>query len=103
MNIKVEGLEIDQADLNTKRMLDLLAVGQDNGPLVLYVHTAQRILREMRVEQGGRGTGFDYAPLKMRILDSGLTARKIEPLTQRLDILEIYGTTTVFFLKLQRR
>ncbi|KAJ5982484.1 hypothetical protein N7451_012584 [Penicillium sp. IBT 35674x] len=89
-NIQVEALQIDQADLNTKRMLDLMAVGQDNGPLPLYMHTVQRILREMRVEQQNLGAGFDYAGFKSRILDSGLTPGQLEPLKQRLDTLESF-------------
>ncbi|CAG8106252.1 unnamed protein product, partial [Penicillium salamii] len=89
-NIKVEVLQIDQADLNTKRMLDLMAVGQDNGPLPLYMHTVQRILREMRVEQQNCGSGFDYAMFKSKILDSGLTPAQLEPLKQRLDTLESF-------------
>jgi hypothetical protein len=32
-------------------MLDLMAVGQDKGPVPLYMHTVQRILREMRLLQ----------------------------------------------------
>lgn len=71
-------------------MLDLMAVGQDNGPLPLYMHTVQRILRVMRVEQQSRGTGFDYAGFKTRILDSGLTPGQLEPLKQRLDTLESF-------------
>lgn len=38
-NISVEPLRIDQESLNTKRMLDLMAVGQDNGPMPLYMQT----------------------------------------------------------------
>ncbi|KAJ5292194.1 hypothetical protein N7478_001445 [Penicillium angulare] len=89
-SIKVEALQIDQSDLNTKRMLDLMAVGQDNGPLPLYMHTVQRILREMRLEQQNLGSGFDYSGFKGRILDSGLTTGQLEPLKQRLDTLESF-------------
>lgn len=71
-------------------MLDLMAVGQDNGPLPLYMHTVQRILREMRVEQQNLGAGFDYAGFKGKILDSGLTPGQLEPLKQRLDTLESF-------------
>ena len=71
-------------------MLDLMAVGHNNGPLPLYMHTVQRILREMRVEQQSRGTGFDYAGFKTRILVSGLTPGQLEPLKQRLDTLESF-------------
>jgi hypothetical protein len=89
-NIKVEALQIDQADLNTKRMLDMMAVGQDNGPIPLYMHTVQRILREMRIQQQRFGTGFNYAEFKDKILDSGLTPGQLEPLKQRLDCLESF-------------
>ncbi|KAJ5778663.1 hypothetical protein N7520_001909 [Penicillium odoratum] len=88
--IKVEALRIDQADLNTKRMLDLMAVGQDNGPLPLYMHTVQRILREMRIEQQSLGTDFDYVKFKDRVVESGLTPAQLEPLKQRLDSLESF-------------
>ncbi|KAJ5379601.1 hypothetical protein N7509_012720 [Penicillium cosmopolitanum] len=89
-NITVEALQIDQKDLNTKRMLDLMAVGQTNGPLPLYMHTVQRILREMRIVQQNMGTRFDYAEFKMRVLDSELTSGQLEPLKQRLDALESF-------------
>lgn len=71
-------------------MLDLMAVGQTNGPLPLYMHTVQRILREMRIVQQNMGTRFDYAEFKMRILDSELTPGQLEPLKQRLDALESF-------------
>jgi hypothetical protein len=96
-------LQIDQADLNTKRMLDLMAVGQDNGPLPLYMHTVQRILREMRVEQQSCGTGFDYAMFKSRILDSGLTPGQLEPLKQRLDTLESFMPPQQAFRKVAEK
>ena len=45
-NIEVDPLEIDQSNLNTKRMLDLMAVGQGDGPLPLYMHTVHCSLAE---------------------------------------------------------
>ncbi|KGO50635.1 hypothetical protein PEX2_063050 [Penicillium expansum] len=87
-NIKVEPLQIDQANLNIKRMLDLMAVGQDSGPVPLYVYTVQRILREMRLLQQKAGSQFDYMDFKKRILSSGLLPGQIAPLKQRLDMLE---------------
>jgi hypothetical protein len=89
-NIKVEPLQIDQANLNTKRMLDLMAVGQDQGPVSLYMHTVQRILREMRILQQNTGSQFDYWDFKEKILDSGLLLGQLEPLKQRLDTLESF-------------
>ncbi|KAI3286486.1 hypothetical protein DTO002I6_8157 [Penicillium roqueforti] len=89
-NIKVEPLQIDQANLSTKRMLDLMAVGQDSGPVPLYVHTVQRILREMRLLQQMAGSQFDYKDFKKRILSTGLLPGQLEPLRQRLDTLESF-------------
>jgi hypothetical protein len=55
LKVTVESLRIDQADLNTKRVLDLMAVSQDDGPVPLYLHTVCRILRNMRVRQQEAG------------------------------------------------
>ncbi|OJJ03035.1 hypothetical protein ASPVEDRAFT_29570 [Aspergillus versicolor CBS 583.65] len=89
-NIPVEPLLIDQAHLNTKRMFDLMAVGQGQGPAPLYVHTVQRILREMRILQQSTGSRFDYRGFKRRVLDSDLLPGQLEPLKQRLDPLESF-------------
>ncbi|KAJ5288326.1 hypothetical protein N7508_007392 [Penicillium antarcticum] len=89
-NIKVEPLQIDQANLNTKRMLDLMAVGQDKGPVPLYMHTVQRILREMRLLQQEHASQFDYQEFKRRVLDSDLLPGQLEPLKQRLETLESF-------------
>ncbi|CAG8101605.1 unnamed protein product [Penicillium nalgiovense] len=89
-NIKVEPLQIDQANLNTKRMLDLMAVGQDKGPVPLYMHTVQRILREMRLLQQEHASQFDYQEFRRRILDSDLLPGQLEPLKQRLETLESF-------------
>jgi hypothetical protein len=84
----VEALQIDQANLNTKRMMDLMAVRNDKGKVSLYMHTVQRVLREMRVLQQSTGSLFDYTDFKRQILGSGLLPSQIEPLKQRLDTLE---------------
>jgi hypothetical protein len=93
-NIQVEPLRIDQNNLNTKRMLDLMAVGQDDGPIPLYMHSVKRILREMRILQQNTGTRFDYRDFKKRVMDSGLTPAQLEPLKQRLDTLESFMPQT---------
>ncbi|XRM44248.1 hypothetical protein ABZX51_007395 [Aspergillus tubingensis] len=51
LDVSVEPLYIDQNDLNTERMMDLMAVSQGDGELPLYMHTAKRILRDMRTSQ----------------------------------------------------
>lgn len=83
-------MQIDQANLNTKRMLNLMAVGQDKGPVPLYMHTVQRVLREMRLLQQEKGSQFDYQDFKRRILDSDLLPSQLEPLKQRLETLESF-------------
>lgn len=96
-NIRVDPLQIDQNDLNTKRMLDLMAVGQGDGPTPLYMHTVKRILREMRILQQAAGRGFDYPEFRQRVLDAGLTPGQLEPLKQRLETLESFMPQTQVF------
>lgn len=71
-------------------MLDLMAVGQGDGTMPLYMHTVKRILREMRLLQQASNTGFDYPQFKRKVLDAGLTPGQLEPLKQRLDTLESF-------------
>lgn len=56
----------------------------------LYMHTVKRILREMRMEQQAAHTGFDYRTFKNKVLDSNLTPAQLEPLKQRLEMLESF-------------
>ncbi|KAL4922776.1 hypothetical protein BDW62DRAFT_196780 [Aspergillus aurantiobrunneus] len=67
-----------------------MAVGQDQGQVPLYVHTVQRVLREMRLLQQMTGSKFDYREFTRRILDSDLLPGQLEPLKQRLDTLESF-------------
>ncbi|KAJ5291464.1 hypothetical protein N7478_000715 [Penicillium angulare] len=90
LNIQVENLQIDQSDLNTKRMLDLMAVGQEKGAVPLYMHTVQRILRELRLLQQETGCSFDYSAFKKRVLNADLLPSQLEPLKQRLETLESF-------------
>ncbi|EEP79562.1 conserved hypothetical protein [Uncinocarpus reesii 1704] len=89
-NVQVEALQIDQKDLNTKRMMDLMAVGQEGGRVPLYIHTIKRILRDMRILQQESGAGFDYYGFKRLVAGSGLTPTQLEPLNQRLGLLESF-------------
>jgi hypothetical protein len=91
-NITVEPLLLRQSDLNTKRMLDLMAVSSDDGPMPLYLHTVYRVLREMRMEQQETGGTFDYYKFKTTILNAGITPQQLGPLEQRLDTLESFMT-----------
>lgn len=89
-SITVEPLLIEQSDLNTKRMLDLMAVSSDDGRLPLYLHSVYRILREMRMDQQEFGEIFNYGEFKSKILGCGLTPQQLAPLEQRLDTLESF-------------
>jgi hypothetical protein len=71
-------------------MLNLMAVGQDQGPVPLYMHTVQRILREMRLLQQEHAFQFDYQEFKKRVLGSNLLPSQLEPLKQRLETLESF-------------
>lgn len=71
-------------------MLDLMAVGQGDGSMPLYMHTVKRILRDMRLLQQTTGMGFDYPEFKRKVSLAGLTPGQLEPLKQRLDTLESF-------------
>ncbi|KAH8130634.1 hypothetical protein FP744_10003780 [Trichoderma asperellum] len=89
-SVKVETLRINQADLNTKRMMDLMAVSSVQGGMPLYLHVVQRILRDLRIEQQENNTTFNYRKFKDRLLNEDLAAGQLAPLQQRLDTLESF-------------
>ncbi|TWU79079.1 hypothetical protein ED733_008658 [Metarhizium rileyi] len=90
-NVKVEELRISQKDLNTKRMLDLMAVSSvGGGGMPLYLHIVTRILRELRIEQQQKGGYFDYSAFRRAIQAEELTPGQKAPLEQRLDTLESF-------------
>ncbi|AEO64963.1 uncharacterized protein THITE_2111371 [Thermothielavioides terrestris NRRL 8126] len=88
-NIKVEELRLNETDLNTKRMLDLMAV-TTGGNLPLYLHVAQRILRDLRVTQQRTNTGFSYTAFKRSLAGEDLSEMQLAPLKQRLETLESF-------------
>lgn len=58
-NVKVQELRLSQSDLNTQRMLDLMAISSvQGGSLPLYFHVVIRILRELRLQQQQNGGSF---------------------------------------------
>ncbi|KFZ17385.1 hypothetical protein V501_01751 [Pseudogymnoascus sp. VKM F-4519 (FW-2642)] len=93
-NVTVEPLRISEENLNTKRMLDLMAVSRGDGPMPLYLHAVYRILREMRMEQQEMGTGFSYATFKDRVSRTEMTPAQLSPLAQRLDTLQSFMPNT---------
>lgn len=87
----MESLYIDQSDLNTKRMLDLMAVASVQGDAApLYIYTIIRILREMRTEQQVTGESFNYQLFKSKMDSLELVRGQNGPLEQRIDILESF-------------
>lgn len=86
----VEALKINESDLNTKRMLDLMAVNKEDGPVPLYLHTIFRILREMRIQQQESGRSFNYVEFKNHVDAATLNPAQLVPLRQRLDTLESF-------------
>lgn len=88
-NITIEPLQLRDQDLNTKRMLDLMAVGS-GGSMPLYMHVVNRVLREMRIQQQQIGCDFDYQRFKMEMDRTELTDAQSAPLKQRLDTLESF-------------
>lgn len=86
----MECLQLDQDDLNMRRMLDLMSVNHEDGSTPLYIHTVSRLLREMRVIQQEAGTRFNYTDCKERVENAALTSSQRLPLDQRLGILESF-------------
>ncbi|KAL7923123.1 hypothetical protein ACQKWADRAFT_67317 [Trichoderma austrokoningii] len=90
-NVQVETLRIDQTDLDTKRMMDLMAVSSvQGGGIPLYLHVVQRILRDLRIEQQASNTMFNYCKFKKRLMEEDLAVGQLVPLQQRLDTLESF-------------
>ena len=81
---------IKHSDLNTRRMMDLMSVKADEGHTPLYIHTVNRILREMRIEQQSSGESFKLQKFKRLLAGAGLLATQIAPLNQRLETLESF-------------
>ncbi|KAK0725762.1 hypothetical protein B0H67DRAFT_479470 [Lasiosphaeris hirsuta] len=86
--VTVEELRLNESDLNTKRMLDLMAV--TSGGMPLYLHVVNRILRELRVEQQRTDASFSYTAFKRMLADENLTEMQLSPLRQRLETLESF-------------
>ncbi|KAI9163882.1 hypothetical protein HJFPF1_05512 [Paramyrothecium foliicola] len=89
-NVKVEELRLRQTDLNTKRMLDLMAVTTTPGAMPLYLHVVVRVLRDLRIAQQQKGTGFDYGAFKRALDAEVMTKDQLSPLQQRLETLESF-------------
>lgn len=88
-NIMIEELRLNQSDLDTRRMLDLMAVSSGTS-MPLYLHVLNRVLRDLRIEQQERNGAFDYTAFKHNMFRQELTDQQLAPLKQRLDTLESF-------------
>ncbi|KAI1123028.1 hypothetical protein F5Y10DRAFT_286534 [Nemania abortiva] len=86
-NVTVEALRLDQADLNTKRMLELMAFDRTQP---LYAQVIQRILRDMRLDQQAKGGGFRYYDFTRKLEQEQLSPDQKRGLRQRLDTLQSF-------------
>lgn len=88
--VTVEELRINEKDLNTKRMMDLMSV-KTGGNTPLYMHVAKRILKQLRyMEQHSTGGGFSYEAFRQMLDKEDLTDQQRVPLEQRLENLESF-------------
>ncbi|KAI0486740.1 hypothetical protein F4859DRAFT_502165 [Xylaria cf. heliscus] len=86
-DIKVEALRLDQDDLNTKRMLELMAFDRAQP---LYAQVIQRILRDMRLSQQDKPGKFKYREFRHKLDQENLSPDQKRGLHQRLDTLESF-------------
>ncbi|KAH0421639.1 hypothetical protein CcaCcLH18_13318 [Colletotrichum camelliae] len=86
--VDVKSLRISGLDLNTSRMLDLMAFQEGAKPL--YLHVIQRMLRDMRLEQQEKGSLFDYTKFKKALAREKFLQGQQGPLQQRLETLESF-------------
>ncbi|OTA01634.1 hypothetical protein A9Z42_0019560 [Trichoderma parareesei] len=89
-DVVVEELRINQSDLDTRKMMELMAVSSVQGSIPLYLHVVQRILKDLRIEEQLNGTTFNYREFKSRLTDAALAPGQLGPLQQRLDNLESF-------------
>ncbi|KAI1173382.1 hypothetical protein F4777DRAFT_557903 [Nemania sp. FL0916] len=86
-DVEVEALQLDQTNLNTKRMLELMAFDRAQP---LYAQVIQRILRDMRLEQQTNPGNFNYREFTRRVEEERLSPDQQRGLRQRLDTLESF-------------
>ncbi|KAL9639348.1 MAG: hypothetical protein Q9164_000983, partial [Protoblastenia rupestris] len=86
---KVESLLLDQKYLNAERLMVLMAAGNSEGAIPLYMQTVLQTLRDMAREPK-KLPGIDYRAFKARILAKPLTPSQLGPLELRPDLLESF-------------
>ncbi|KAI0814223.1 hypothetical protein GGR55DRAFT_500263 [Xylaria sp. FL0064] len=96
-HVTVEALRLDQADLNTKRMMELMAFDRAQP---LYAQVIQRILRDMRLEQQDKEGAFNYSEFVRKVDNEKLSPDQKRGLQQRLDTLESFMVPAQVSLRL---
>ncbi|KAI0532639.1 hypothetical protein GGR58DRAFT_522633 [Xylaria digitata] len=86
-HVTVEALRLDQADLNTRRMLELMAFDRAQP---LYAQVVQRILRDMRLIQQNAPSQFNYHEFTRKLDAEQLSPDQRRGLRQRLDLLQSF-------------
>lgn len=102
---EVVPITFNERQLNVSRIMSLMAVNKNDGPMPLYIqvccastvdfinpHSIQvihRILRKIGTESKG-ATGLDYAAFRKNLALENLTTQQNMPLKLRLDILESF-------------
>ena len=67
-----------------------MAVSTENGPMPLYLHSINRILRELRMVQQETNGSFNYMEFKRKVDGEDFTPAQWGPLNQRLETLESF-------------
>ncbi|KAK5625704.1 hypothetical protein RRF57_001420 [Xylaria bambusicola] len=86
-NVTVEALRLDQSDLNTRRMMELMVFDRAQP---LYASVIQRILRDMRLSHQDKPGRFNYREFITKLEDEPLSADQKRGLRQRLDTLQSF-------------
>lgn len=89
----VEALRLDQSDLNTKRMMELMVFDRAQP---LYASVIQRILRDMRLAQQDEPGSFNYREFINKLDDEPLSLDQKRGLRQRLSTLQSFMVAEQF-------
>lgn len=88
--IVVHPLFLDEQNLNTQRMLKLMAFNGSDGPVPLYMEVIMNILKDMAMDRPANATGFDLNKfllnLKLQKFDLGQKG----PMQLRLNLLDAF-------------
>ena len=88
LNVDVKSLYIKQSNFNTKQMLNLMIVKQNDEFTFLYVHTINRIFKKMKIVQQKFDIFFKFNEFKRQIVCANLMSIHLVSLNQRFDTLK---------------